>query len=88
MTLQILGGFIAAVGIAAVALAFTVNKLFDNSGSSIPVDGVLTFFVGLGIFAFGRRRSDVLSHREAAKAAPVDEPRPVPNDETAPAPAV
>ncbi|WP_133131228.1 ankyrin repeat domain-containing protein [Legionella yabuuchiae] len=72
ISMMILGGFIAAVGISAVAIAFTVLNVdtFETAGITLATMGVATTLSGVGLFAAGAhkhktRQSSRLSLSEA-----------------------
>ncbi|WP_133129323.1 hypothetical protein [Legionella yabuuchiae] len=71
ISMMILGGFIAAVGISAIALAFTVLNVatFGAAGIALATMGAAATISGLGLFAVGAhkqtRQSSRLSPPEA-----------------------
>lgn len=60
ISMQVLGGFLSLLGIAAVSIAFAALNLatFGTSGVVVGVLGLISLGAGVGLFAVGRRRSN------------------------------
>ncbi|WP_133129237.1 ankyrin repeat domain-containing protein [Legionella yabuuchiae] len=58
ISMMILGGFIAAVGISAIAIAFTVLNVatFGAAGIALATMGVAATLTGVGLFAAGAHK--------------------------------
>ncbi|MFA5960964.1 MAG: hypothetical protein WC785_10670 [Tatlockia sp.] len=74
ISMMVLGGFIAAAGIAAVALAFTVLNAatLGIAGIATAVAAVPLFFSGVGLFATG-----IYKNRQPGDEQPLDASNPI-----------
>jgi hypothetical protein len=75
ISMQILGGFLSALGIAAVSIAFAALNLatFGTSGLVVGMLGLISLGTGVGFFAVERKRSNneiELSSPKAPELAP------------------